>query len=118
MSDEFDIDRWSMTSDMLRFLRMGFLLMKELLFDNMLLPVSETGWVRGVYEDVCNGPYNHVTSQSLSQLRVSGETVRNRYFALAQVRHDAFSNLDLWPYVLRLVVMCRHEDQISSSLQS
>lgn len=94
--EEFDKDFWSITSDTLRFFKMGFLT-KELLFDidDDCGPevVEVMGWVTAGL----SGPYSHVTSDSFNQLSLSGETVRKRCFDLAQVLHEAFSSLDLSP---------------------
>ena len=123
-----------MTSDTLRFFKIGFLLMKELFFEIC----DDELFVSDVIGRDCaglRGPYSHVTSDSLSldhhvsyscrilrgissyQLSVSGEIVRNRYFDLAHVLHDAFSNRDFCPYTLLCETICLHEAQISSSLQ-
>lgn len=105
-----------MISDMLRFLRIGFLFKKELDFEIRLLPAGELEGNRSdLSAPVCNGPYNQVTSQSFSlcklvtfllpwsgideqtyQLSVSGETVFSLFLDFVQVRHEAFSNLALF----------------------
>lgn len=114
--DDDDKDRCNMTSDILLFLRMGFLWTNEPCFDKpeLFLPVL----LRDSLElCVCSGPYNHVTSQSLSQFRVSGETVLRLYLAFIHVRHDAFSKRGPLLYSPLFDTIYRHEAQISSSLQ-
>ena len=85
-----------MISDILLFLRIGFLFKNELDLDKRLLSAGDVeGRCKDFSEPVCKGPYNQVTSQSLSleivrqshclesaiqqgisyQLRVSGDTV-------------------------------------------
>lgn len=69
-SDDADIDFWSMTSDILRFFKIGFLATKELLFERFDggVDVSDViGWDCAG----CRGPYSHVTSDSLSLQHVS-----------------------------------------------
>lgn len=99
---------------MLLFFRIGFLCCKkEFVLEIRLLPIGEAEGIRNdLSAPVCRGPYNHVTSQSLSlddvshayiissqyatnQFRVSGEIVFNLFFDFAHVRHEAFSNLAL-----------------------
>ena len=59
------MDRCNMISDMLRFLRIGFLLRKE--FDlEMPLPEGVPLGCIDRLEPLCRGPYSQVTSQSLS----------------------------------------------------
>jgi hypothetical protein len=103
---------------MLRFFRIGFLFRKEFDFDiRLLLAGDEEGIVNNLSDPVCSGPYNQVTSQSFSQLRVSGDIVFNLFFDLVHVLHDAFSNLALLLYAPRFDTICFHDDQISSSFQ-
>jgi hypothetical protein len=62
-SEDVEIDFCSITSDMLRFFRMGFLCRNELVFDNRLTDSDVC------VEDVrfaASGPYSHVTSQSFN----------------------------------------------------
>jgi hypothetical protein len=56
-----------MASDMLRFFKMGFLTLpkNELLLDRRLTG-SEFCCEANLLQAGCNGPYNHVTSTSLS----------------------------------------------------
>lgn len=100
---------------MLRFLRQGFLskLTKEWVLEMAVLEAAV--WLVDRVADMdCRGPYNHVTSQSLSlgalvrssmwvwtwtyQLSVSGETVLRLFFDFIHVLQDAFSNLALFAY--------------------
>jgi hypothetical protein len=64
-----------MTSDMLLFLRIGFLftLMKELDLERDELPYSFPAFVR--FGPGCNGPYNQVTSCSLSLDKGKHDTI-------------------------------------------
>jgi len=74
---------------MLRFFKIGFF-MAEPVFDRLLLGCAELAFK--FEEPGCNGPYSQVTSQSLSQLSVSGETVPNLFFDFIHVLHEAFSS--------------------------
>lgn len=127
-----------MTSDMLRFFRMGFLCspIKELVFDRQALEDSVLEG-ESFRSPSCRGPYSQVTSHSFNleiksihrteqawrflstyQLSVSGDTVLRLFFDFIHVRQDAFSNLALFGYSPRRDTMYLHEDQISSSLHS
>lgn len=64
-SDDVDKDFCSMISEALRFLRIGFFVRNELLFD-IWLGGSEVGWEMQYLVAVCRGPYSHVTSQSFN----------------------------------------------------
>jgi hypothetical protein len=64
-SEDVDSDFWSITSDILRFFKIGFLLMNEPLFDKFDGGV-ELSDVIGWDCAGCRGPYSHVTSDSLS----------------------------------------------------
>ena len=63
-SDEVDRDRWSISSDTLYFLRIGFLLRKEL--DLVSSTLSADRRDRTLLLPVCNRPCSQVISQSLS----------------------------------------------------
>lgn len=107
-SDEVESDLWSIISDILRFFRIGFLT-KE--FDLDILRLWGPVWTGCKFAvPVWSGPYSHVTSQSLSllrvnivqcggyhactnQLSVSGDTVLSLFLDFIHVLHDAFSNL-------------------------
>ena len=102
---------------MLRFFKIGFFWRKEFDFEIWLLSHVEELGIHDLSDPVCNGPYNHVTSQSFSlvnvskvpfgwdqyvsaclntyQFKVSGDTVFSLFFALTHVRHEAFSSLAL-----------------------
>lgn len=72
-SDEDESDRWSIISDMLRFLRIGFLSRNEAEVDKWLPPadgVLPEAWISLA---TWRGPYSHVTSQSFSLGRSAGE---------------------------------------------
>ena len=103
-----------MSSETLRFFNMGFLFRKELFFDRLLVDSEFCSDMR--YElAVCNGPYNHVTSQSFSlykklafetcafdkilayQFKFCGWTVLRLFLCFAHVRHEAFSRRDFSP---------------------
>jgi len=66
-SEEEESDLCNIISDMLRFLRIGFLLRKE--FDleiRLLLEGEVAGILKDLSVPVCSGPYSHVTSQSFN----------------------------------------------------
>lgn len=65
INDDDEIERCSMTSDRLRFLRIGFLLTNELLRDRSLVAMEES-LVKCLLFPVCSGPYSQVTSQSFN----------------------------------------------------
>lgn len=66
-NDDDDSDFCSIASDMLRFFKMGFLTLpkNEPLLDRRLTG-SEFCCEANLLQAGCNGPYNHVTSTSLS----------------------------------------------------
>ena len=73
-SEEADKERWSIISDIDRFLRIGFLLgwRKELdLLSREEGKGEELGMAKGFELMVWRGPYSHVTSQSLSLNTIS-----------------------------------------------
>jgi hypothetical protein len=69
-SNDAENDPRSIISDILRFLRIGFLLRKELDFE-ILLAGEQGGVLNGLTDPVSSGPYNQVTSQSFSLVDVS-----------------------------------------------
>ena len=76
-SNDAESDLRSIISDILRFLRIGFLLRKELDFE-ILLAGGEGDILNDLTDPVSSGPYNQVTSQSFSLADVSkGATTPN-----------------------------------------
>jgi hypothetical protein len=69
-SNDAENDLGSIISDIPRFLRIGFLLRKELDFE-ILLAGEEGGILNGLTDPVSSGPYNQVTSESFSLVDVS-----------------------------------------------
>jgi hypothetical protein len=69
-SEDDDSDLWSIISDILRFFKMGFLCKNEFDFEILLLAGDVDG-INDLSDPVCSGPYNQVTSQSLSLLIIS-----------------------------------------------
>ena len=65
ISDEVEMDFCSITSDMLRFFRMGFFTRNEFDLDKRLTG-SEVFWLLCRLEEGWRGPYNQVTSLSFS----------------------------------------------------
>ena len=120
---------------MLRFLRIGFLerFTNELVLDNDTLEGSVCVFANGLMPD-WRGPYNQVTSQSLSlfyvssrdllegkqtyQFSDSGEIVLRLFLAFIHVLQEAFSKRALLGNSPRRVTTYRQEDQISSSFHS
>jgi hypothetical protein len=106
--EDADIDRCNMTSDMLRFFKIGFLWVNDAFRETAVLVVF-SWWVIGCVVAGLRGPYSHVTSLSLSlnnvsirqdrimiqnftnQLSVSGLIVGSWYLLFTHVRHAAFS---------------------------
>lgn len=103
----------SITSDMVRFFKIGFLAKNEFVLDSRL-GGSETCGGLSLFEPGWRGPYSQVTSHSLDlrksithvppaqeadthQFNVSGLTVLRRNWFLAHVRHEAFSRRERSP---------------------
>jgi len=87
-----DLDRSKMTADADFFFKLDFLEIKDDECDMRLGGGDVLVVDIVVLLFVCNGPYNQVTSQSLSQFKASGDTVFNWFLAFTHDLHEAFSS--------------------------
>jgi len=88
------MERCKIASEADFFFKMGFFCRKEDDVD-IRLGGGEAVVLSGLLVSVCNGPYNQVTSQSLSQFKLSGEMVFSPYLAFVHVLQEAFSRRTL-----------------------
>jgi hypothetical protein len=82
---------------------------------NPILSAVEAIFVGGTDGAWCKGPYNQVTSLSLSQLRFSGEMVLSLFRCFHHVLQEAFSRRMPFAISYFALVIERHDRQTSSS---